>query len=335
MNEKLKGIGIGMLKKYTMLIILIALIGFFSIVAPSFLSVRNFWNLILQNTYVIVAAVGMSFVMMAGALDLSVGYQVSTIGVVTATLMTTAGLHPAIAIACGILSGIAMGLLNGGLAVKLRVDPIIITVATTTVFQGFSFLVSQGNSFSGFPDAFRLLTKSNALGVPLDVIIAIAAIGVGSFVFNLTYYGRHVKAVGSNREATRLAGINVDWVTVSSFMISGLFISVASFVLISKQGTTNSTIGPGTEFTVITAAILGGISFTTGEGKMWGLVTGVFLLATIENGMQIAGWNQYIQYVVKGTVLLVALGFDQYQRSRTMHVRRAKAEPAKAARPAN
>jgi len=109
--------------------------------------------------------------------------------------------------------------------------------------------------------------------------------------------------------------VNVDFVTIATFMISGFFIAIAAFILISKQGTTNSTVGPGTEFTVMTAAILGGISFNTGEGKMWGLVTGVFILAVIENGMQLAGWNQYIQYIIKGVVLLSALGFDQYQRS--------------------
>jgi ribose transport system permease protein len=312
-------------RQYTMFFILAGLMIFFSIITPTFLSFLNIRNLIIQNTYILVAAVGLSFVMMGGALDLSLGYQISTIGVLTAMLMTIQNVPPILAMGIGVLMGLGLGFINGSLAIRLKVHPIIITVATTTIFQGFSYLISNGSAFGNLPDAFRWVTKGQIFGVPVDAVIAVAAILLASFVYNKTYFGRYVKAMGGNREATRLAGVNVDLITVATFMISGFFVGIAAFILVSKQGITNSTVGPGTEFTVMTAAILGGISFNTGEGHMWGLVTGVFVLAVIENGMQLAGWNQYIQYIVKGVVLLLALGFDQYQR--TVRVKKPKKNP--------
>ncbi len=303
------------IKKYAMIFVLIGLMIIFTILAPSFLSPLNIKNLIVQNSHILVVAVGLSFVMMSGSLDLSVGYQMSAVGVLTALLMTTKGFSPAAAMTCGILIGMTCGFVNGFIAVKLKIEALVVTIATTTVFQGVSYLISKGAAYSNFPDSFRLITKATLIGIPMDVWLAIIAVVIASIVYNFTYFGRYVKAMGGNPEATRLAGINVDFIRIATFMISGFFIAIAAFILISKQGTTNSTVGPGTEMTGMTAAILGGISFNSGEGKMWGLVVGVFVLAIIENGMQLAGWNQYIQYIVKGLVLIAAIGFDKYQRS--------------------
>ncbi len=314
-QEMIKNKFTGIVKKYAMFFVLIGLMIIFTMIAPSFLTLLNLKNLIIQNSHVIIVAVGLSFVMMSGSLDLSVGYQMSAVGVLTALLMTTKGFSPAAAMLCGILLGMLFGFINGIVAVLLKIEALVVTIATTTVFQGVSYLISKGTAYSNFPESFRLITKSAFLGISTDVWLAIISVLIASIVYNFTYYGRFVKAMGGNPEATRLAGINIHFMRISTFMISGMFIAIASFILISKQGTTNSTVGPGTEMTGMTAAILGGISFNSGEGKMWGLVVGVFILAIIENGMQLAGWNQYIQYIVKGLVLLAAIGFDKYQRA--------------------
>jgi ribose/xylose/arabinose/galactoside ABC-type transport system permease subunit len=314
----------GVVKKYTMLFVLLGLCAFFAVISNSFLTAENFLNLATQNTYILVAAVGLSFIMMGGAMDLSVGYQISATGVLTAILMVKLQANPVLAMASGMGLCILLGALNGVLSVKLKVHPIMITIATMIVFQGVSYLLSSGNSFYPFPDSFRLITRGNVLGIRVDFIIAIVSVAIASFVYNKTYYGRYVKAMGGNVEASRLAGINVDFMRVTTFMISGFFVAIATFILISRQGTMNSTIGPGTEFVCMTGAMLGGIGMgTSGNGKVWGLVTGIFIIAIIANGMQLAGWNQYIQYVIKGAVLILAIGFDQAQKTR-------KAKPTKA-----
>lgn len=303
------------LQEYTLVIVGVLLVIFFAIASPSFLSWQNIRNLIVQNTHILIIAVGLTFVMMSGTLDLSVGYQISAIGVFAAMMMSVYKMNPILVVVLSILMGLCFGALNGAIAVIFKIDPMVVTLATTTIFQGISFLMSKGNAYSNIPDSFRLLTKGTFLNVHMDVWLAILCVAVASIVYNFTYYGRFVKAMGGNPEASRLAGINVKFMRISTFAFCSMFMALAAFVLISKQGTMNSAIGPGLEMTGMIATILGGISFNSGEGKMWGLVVGVFILAIIENGMQLAGWNQYIQYIVKGIVLVAAIGYDIHTRS--------------------
>ncbi|MGL5435655.1 MAG: ABC transporter permease [Lachnospiraceae bacterium] len=302
-------------KDYAMVFIFAALFILFSIMNSSFCSWMNIKNLIIQNSYIIVVAVGISFVMMSGSLDLSVGYQVAAIGVLAARLMTTEGVPVWATIIIALLFGMFLGFINGGVAVLFKIEPLIVTIATMTIFRGLASLISGGLSYTNFPNSFRLITRGTFIGIPLDVWIAILAVAIASLIYNFTYYGRFVKAMGGNEEATRLAGVNVGLMRISTFVISGLFVGIASCIYISKLASTNATYGPGIEFTGMTAAILGGISFNSGEGKMWGLVVGIFTLAIIENGMQLAGLNQYIQYIVKGIILILAIAFDKYQRT--------------------
>jgi len=302
-------------KKYAILFIFILLLAVFGLVNPRFVSWMNISNIIIQNSYILIVAVGISFVMMSGTLDLSVGYQISTIGVITARMMTELGLPVWLAVLAGIVTGLALGFFNGSVAVLLNIEPLVVTIASMTVFKGISNLISGGMSFNKYPDSFRAITKAYFLNIPVDVWLAVASIAVASIIYNYTYFGRYIKAMGGNIEATRLAGVNVKGLRILTFMISGFFVAIASFIYISKLSTTNASYGPGIEMTAMTAAILGGISFNSGEGKMWGLVVGVFTLAIIENGMQLAGWNQYLQYIIKGLILIMAIGFDKYQRS--------------------
>ena len=303
-----------LVKKYAILFVLIGLVFIFSIMSPNFLTWMNIKNLLMQNTHTLIVAVGLSFVMMSGALDLSVGYQVSAISVLTGMLMTVKHVNPLIAMLCGIALGLIFGAFNGTLSVILKVHPIVITIGTASIFQGISYIISKGAAYPNMPDSFRLITRGHFLGLGIDVWLAILFVAIVSVIYNKTYFGRYVKAMGGNAEATRLAGVNTDFIRIATFVINGFFIAIAAFILMSKQGTTNSTVGPGIEITGMTAAILGGISFNSGEGKMWGLVIGVFMLSIIRNGMQLAGWNQYIQFIVSGLVFLAAIAFDQIKR---------------------
>lgn len=298
-----------------MVFIFIILFILFSIMNPAFASWMNIKNLIIQNSYVVVVAVGISFVMMSGSLDLSIGYQVASIGVLAAKMMTTMGIPVWITVIVTILFGMLLGFINGGVAVLFKIEPLIVTIATMTVFQGIANIISGGISYTNFPDSFRVVTRGAFLGIPVDVWIAAAAVLIASIVYNFTYYGRFVKAMGGNIEATRLAGVRTGLMRISTFVICGFFVAVASLIYISKLSSTNASYGPGIEFTGMTAAILGGVSFNSGEGKMWGLVVGIFTLAIISNGMQLAGINQYVQYIVKGVILILAIAFDNYQRS--------------------
>lgn len=302
-------------KKYAIILVLVGLIGLFSAISPVFFSWDNFVNIFTQQSYVVIAAIGLSFVMISGGMDLSIGYQMSLVAVLTSMLMKWYNFSIPLAIVIGLFVGVILGLINGYAAVKLKVHPLIITLGTMTVFQGVSYIISKSNSIYGLDPAFKFIGQGYVLGIPFSVILMIIVILIASFILNKTYFGRYIYALGGNEEAARLAGVNIDKMKLIVFGMCGFFVSVATIVLVARAGSASSATGPGTEFTCMTAAVLGGISFKGGEGKVWGVVTGVLILGVLSNGMQIIGMGTYPQYIAKGLVLLAAVGFDTYEKS--------------------
>jgi ribose transport system permease protein len=303
------------LKKYTVIFVLFVLMILFSFMSPYFLTVRNLTNILIQNTYFIIVAIGLSFVMIGGGIDLSVGYQMSLVGVVTAMLMMTFHLPVWLAVLIGILLGTTLGLINGLIVTSIKIFPLIATLATATVFQGISYLISKANTFRGYPAEFLILTKGKILGIPFDILLALVIAILVSLVYTETVFGFRLLALGGNEEASRLAGINTRRMKIAIYTICGFFTAIATMVMISKANTTNSSFGPGTEFIALTAAIVGGVSFMGGEGSIQSLIAGVLLLAVLGNGMQLAGWGTYAQFIVRGLILLGAVAFDQFQRN--------------------
>jgi ribose transport system permease protein len=312
------------LKKYTVVFILLVLMALFSLASPYFLTSRNLTNIITQNTYFIIVAVGLSFVMIGGGIDLSVGYQMSLVGVITAMAMVVYHLPAWLAVLIGILLGTTLGLINGLIVTSIRIFPLIATLATSTVFQGISYIVSKANTFRAYPDQFLFLTKGRVLGTPFDILLALLVVILVSVVYYETIFGFRLIALGGNEEGARLSGINTRRMKIAMYTICGFFTAVATMVMISKANTTNSSFGPGTEFIALTAAIVGGVSFMGGEGNMPSLVAGVFVLAVLGNGMQLAGWGTYAQFIVRGLILLGAVAFDQYQRETTRTQQRTR-----------
>jgi ribose transport system permease protein len=320
-KQKLSKIDLSGLKKYTVMFILFILMILFSFASPYFLTVRNLTNILIQNTYFIIVAIGLSFVMIGGGIDLSVGYQMSLVGVVTAMLMMVYHLPVWLAIICGILLGTTLGLINGLIVTSIKIFPLIATLATATVFQGISYIISKANTFRGYPEQFLFLTKGKILGIPFDILLTVVIAILVSIVYTETVFGFRLLALGGNEEASRLAGINTRRMKIAIYAICGFFTAIATMVMISKANTTNSSFGPGTEFIALTAAIVGGISFMGGEGSIQSLIAGVLLLAVLGNGMQLAGWGTYAQFIVRGIILLGAVAFDQFQRNAKSMIR--------------
>lgn len=312
----------GFLKKFAIIVVLIGFMALFSALTPYFFTVQNLTNVFVQQSYVIIAALGLTFVMISGGMDLSIGYQMSLVGVSTAALMVWVELPVYVAVPIGLALGVLLGLFNGIAAVTLKVHSLIVTLGTMTVFQGVSYIVSNQSVILNLPPGFKVLGQGYLFGaVPISVVLMVAVVIVASLILNRTYFGRHVHAIGSNEEAARLAGIHVVRTKLMVFTICGFFVALASMVLFARTGSAASSTGPGTEFTAITAAVLGGVSFKGGEGRVWGVVVGVLILGVLSNGMQLVGMNTYGQYIVKGFVLLLAVGFDTFQKSRLLKVR--------------
>jgi ribose/xylose/arabinose/galactoside ABC-type transport system permease subunit len=303
------------IKIYAIVFVLFDFIALFSILSPHFFTQQNLTNIFVQQSYVIIAAVGLSFVMISGGMDLSIGYQISAVGVTTAALVKWIGLPFPLSLVLGLFMGIMLGAFNGFLSVSLKVHTLIVTLGTMTVFQGLSYIISRQSVILNLPSAFKFFGQGYIFGfLPFSVVLMVVTVALASFILNFTRFGRQVYGVGSNEETARLSGVNVTAVRMTVFSICGFFVALASIVLFGRSGSASSSTGPGVEFTAMTSAILGGISFTGGEGKMWGLVTGVLILGVLSNGMQLVGLNTYVQYIVKGFVLLLAVGFDLLQK---------------------
>lgn len=333
MNDQSIGGRLGAAGRYlyqegTVYIILAVLAVFFGIMNPLFFSARNIYNLITQSTYIIIAGMGICFVMISGGIDLSVGNQMAVCGCIAAILMLETNLPWWIVWPVCIAIGFMMGALNGLLASKLKLFPLVVTIATSEVFKGIAYTMTSSKSYSGMPEAFRALYKTKLLGLPLDVYLTILIVAVTWIVLNKTHFGRDVLAIGGNKECARLSGIKADLVQTLCFAITGGIFAIATIDMLAQQNQTSATTGPGTEITCLTAAIIGGISMKGGKGNVVGMVAGILVMQIIANGMQLAHWGTYAQYTVKGIILLLAIAFDALKNRPKPMVRVRKDTPA-------
>lgn len=302
------------IQQFVIPLVLVAMVALFSFLSPYFFTVQNLTNILVQNAYIIIAAVGLSFVMISGGIDLSIGFQMSVVGVVTAVFMNWLNVPVVPAILVGIGCGLLMGVINGFASITLKVHSLIVTLGTMTIFQGASYIISNQQAIINLPPSYKFIGQGYIEGwLPVSVILMIVCVAIASFILNFTALGRMIYAIGGNEEAAYLTGIPVNRVKIVVYALCGVFVAIAATVLFARSGSAASSTGPGTEFTAITAAVLGGISFKGGEGRMLGLVTGVLILGVLSNGMQLIGVNTYAQYIVKGAVLLAAVSFDTYQ----------------------
>ncbi|MBQ1508938.1 MAG: ABC transporter permease [Erysipelotrichaceae bacterium] len=294
-------------------LILLAVSIIFSFISPNFFSIANVINILNQNAYIITCAIGITLVMMAGQIDLSVGYQMSLIGVTMGLLVQKLGMPTPWLILIAIAEGIILSEINTFLALKLKITLLMVTVGTMTVYNGISFTISESKNLSGFDAMFKFIAKGYIGPIPFAVLITFIFVVIMSIFLNKTYYGRYIYALGGNEEAARLSGINVTKTKLMIGFFEGLFVALGTIMLISRVGTAHSGTGPGTEFTVITGILLGGVSIRGGEGKLSGVVAGILIMAILANGMQLAGWGTYVQFIAKGIIMLAAIGFDVYQ----------------------
>jgi len=309
--------------------ILLVVMIIFTITTDNFLTYNNLMNILMQNAYIVIAATGVSLILMSGQVDISIGYQMALCSVICAKMIAKMGVPVVPACLLTIAIAVFCNVLNCILSIKLGISRFYVAIGTQTVYQGLSYIISNSLTISGFPDSFKFLGQGYIGSVSFPVIIMFILLIVMSFVLNRTYFGRYVYALGGNPEAARLAGINVKKVNLMISAICGVMVGLASLVLIARLGSSHATMGPGTEFTVLTGSLLGGVSIRGGEGKLSGVFAGLIIIAILANGMQLAGLGIYYQYVAKGIIMLAAIGFDVYQlnkRNQARNLRKASEE---------
>lgn len=308
----------------TVYIIFIVLFLFFTILNPTFVSSRNIMNILRSTAPYLIAGMGIIFVMLTGGIDLSVGYIMATSACCCA-MMIGAGVPSFVAILICIVIGFVLGLINGVLASKLKIFPLIITLATQMVFSGLVSVIA-GKGKWNVPVEDQWLNTTEFLSLPISFWIGIVLIVAVWFVLNKMHFGRNILAVGGNKECARLSGINVDLITTLCYAICGAFFALAGCVIMSVQGYADTTTGPGYEFVCLTAAIIGGVSMMGGKGNVMGLVVGIFIMQIIGNGMQLALIESDMQNVVKGIILLFAVAFDIIKNKPRAKIRNKKGD---------
>lgn len=308
LGETLKKAGVHAYREGTAYIIFVFLFIFFTCLNPTFASGRNIMNLLRSTAPYLIAGMGIIFVMMTGGIDLSVGYIAAT-SACCGAMMINIGVPSGIAVLICIAIGFALGSINGILAAKLKVFPLIITLATQMVFSGLVAVIA-GKGKHNIPVEDQWLNTARFLDLPVSFWIGIVCIIGVWFVLNKMHFGHNVLAVGGNKECARLAGVKVDLVTLFCYAICGAFFALAGCVVMSVQGYADTTTANGYEFTCLTAAIIGGISMMGGKGNVMGMVVGILIMQIIGNGMQMALIDSDAQNIVKGTILLAAVAFD-------------------------
>src|SRR5215831_14903390 len=321
---------IGFLARFAPLIFLIVLMAAFAIGEPRFLTPFNLFNILRQVSIYGLLAVGMTFVILTAGIDLSIGSLVAFAGLVAAAVskggianrfMVGAGQEAAshswyLAALAAIGVGLVGGLLQGIAITRLKVPPFVVTLGGMSAFRGAALLFAAGGPISGFQPSFTWWGQGKIGPVPVPVSIFLLAALIAHIVLRYTRYGRQVYAVGGNPEAARLSGLNVNRVTTSVYVIMGFFAGLGAFVLAARLNSAEAVAGTGYELTVIASVVIGGTSLFGGSGTIFGTVIGTILIGVLLNGLVLMNVSSYIQQIIIGVIIVLAVAFDTFAKSR-------------------
>ncbi|ANU18204.1 ribose ABC transporter permease [Planococcus maritimus] len=309
---KLKSANTSLFQKIAPFIGLILIIIIITAINPSFLSMSNILNVLRQVSINALIAFGMTFVILTGGIDLSVGSILALTGAVTAGMMAS-GVDPILAMLLGLFLGAVLGAINGVIIAKGKVAPFIATLATMTIYRGLTLVYTEGRPISGLGDsmAFQMLGKGYFLGIPIPVVTMLVSFGILYFILKKTTFGRRVYAVGGNEEASVLSGINADRIKIYVYSLVGALAALASLILTSRLNSAQPTAGQMFELDAIAAVVLGGTSLTGGRGWIVGTLIGALIIGVLNNGLNLIGVSSFFQQVVKGAVILLAVLLDR------------------------
>jgi ribose transport system permease protein len=291
------------------LIGLVALSGLLWILTPYFLTVSNLLNVLEQTAINAVIAAGLTFVIISGGIDLSVGSILALSGVVLGTLLQK-DWPPALAIGAALGTGFTFGVLNG-LAITIgRLPPFIATLGMMSVARGCALIFSDGRPVSGFSDAFRSLATGHMLGIPAPILITLVVYVIAAVALSETVLGRYTYAMGGNEEATRLSGVNTRLYKTLVYGVCGLTSGVAAVLLTARLNSAQPIAGIGYELDAIAATVIGGTSLMGGEGTLGGTLIGALIMGVLRNGLNLLGVSSFLQQVVIGLVIVGAVAID-------------------------
>lgn len=291
------------------LILIMIMLG---ILSDNFFTLDNILNLLRQISINALIAFGMTFVILTGGIDLSVGSILAFGSALTAGMLSS-GMDPLLAVFIGLLAGFAMGAFNGFVITKGKVAPFIATLATMTIFRGATLVYTEGRPITGLSDsfAFEMIGKGYVFGVPFPAILMLIVFFILFFILRKTVFGRQVYSVGGNEEASILSGIKANRVKIWVYSLTGMLSVLAGIILTSRLNSAQPTAGSMYELDAIAAVVLGGTSLAGGRGKIVGTLIGALIIGVLDNGLNLLNVSSFYQQIVKGGVILLAVLLDR------------------------
>jgi len=302
------------LKRFGVGLALVIELLLFGIISPYFFTPDNLLNVSLQISITAIIAAGMTLVILTGGIDLSVGSVVACAGVLSAMALKT-DVSFTVAMGLALLAGITLGAASGGAAgffvTRFEIAPFIVTLALMTVWRGTAFVLTGGRPVWELPDGFSMLGGGRLLGIPIPSILMVAVFALIHVLLNYTRFGRYVYAVGGNAEAARLAGINTKRILVEVYTISGVLSALSGILLASRMNSGQPNAGIMYELDVIAAVVVGGTSLSGGRGTVIGTLIGSMLIGVLRNGLNLLNVGSYVQQIIVGVVILLAVLLDR------------------------
>lgn len=305
------------MRRHGILLIFILMTLVVSLMTPGFLNRTNLLNILRQSSIVGIMAIGTTFVIIGGGFDISVGSILALSAAVCMGVQRDLEWHWAVACAAALATGAVVGLVNGLMAAKIRIVPIIVTLGMMYIVRGLVYLYTGGYPINASQPSFDAIGGGYLGPVPVPVIIFGSSVAAWQFVLSKTRLGRYICAIGGNKDAARLCGVRVDYYHVMTFVIGGFMAAAAGIVYASRLSTANPLAGDGYELQAIAAAVIGGTSVSGGEGSIVGTLIGILILTMINNMFSLLGAPVFYQKVITGAIILVVVGIDSYSKKRS------------------
>ena len=300
--------------RYSIYLIMIAMIVISSFLSPAFLSLTNFSNISRQISITTILAFGQTLLIICGMIDLSAGSVMALAGLLAVMVFKATGFGT-LAMLVGIGSGVFCGLVNGLIVTMFRTPPFIATLAMLTAARGLALMLTNGQNIYQLGQ-FVVWGQGAILGVPTPVVFLILVTALAWYILNQSRFGRYIYAIGGNQEAARASGIPIDRIKLQAYLVNGAFVGLAGALYMSRVNAGLPNAGVGFEFDAMTASIIGGASFSGGVGTAVGTLAGAFIMGFLGNIMNLLGIQSYLQQVIKGAIIVIAVAYDISSKSK-------------------
>ncbi|MBC2851761.1 ribose ABC transporter permease [Cetobacterium sp. 8H] len=314
MNKK-KEFNVGkMYEKYGLVLILMLISGFFGAINGNFFSLYNIQNIFKQSSINGLIAFGMTFVILIGCIDLSVGSILAFVGYIAGILLVNYQLPIVVVLPVALLLGMILGVINGVLVSKVKLQPFIATLVTMTIYRGVTLILSNGlpiRNINKASEVMKFINRGEIVNLPISMIIYLVVFVILWFILDKTLFGKYLYATGGNEEAARLSAVPVTKIKLSAYAISGFLSALAAILYISRYNSIYPNAGQGAELDAIAAVVIGGTSMSGGKGKIVGTLIGALIIGILNNGLNLLGVSSFYQEVIKGIVILIAVVADR------------------------